>query len=258
MTFSRFPACLAGGLLLLAQGAFAQGAEQQSPQSAEQTGLDRSDDASPEIDADNMADSLNAGQQIRQSFTFTRTINGEVVETDKRTITYSRTDPVRPTESGRTPLQELQEAFNREVLTRTEAFEEAKLDFVTADINLDGALTADEFVGLVRTWRESDARSATADDRELARQRQYRAFIAEIDPEGAALDVEEAARRKYDFMSGASVTMSREDYIREYLLDFDSMDHDSDMILRGDELMMFRALNKGETLETADHREVAR
>lgn len=252
MTFSRFPACLAGGLLLLAQGAFAQGAEQQSPQSAEQTGLDRSDDASPEIDADNMADSLNAGQQIRQSFTFTRTINGEVVETDKRTITYSRTDPVRPTESGKTPLQELQEAFNREVLTRTEAFEEAKLDFVTADVNHDNVMTADEFVGLVMTWRETNARTAPATDQEIARQRQYQAFIEEIDPEGAAMDAEQAARQKYDFMSGASETMTREDYIREYLLDFDSMDHDNSMILRGDELMMFRALNRGETLTTEE------
>lgn len=246
MTYRKFHVVLAGGLSLLlsAPGALAQ--------TAGQPGQEPAGEPAPEINPDEMADSLNARQQIQQSFTFTRTINGEVVETDKRTITYSRTDPIRPTEGGKTPLQELQEAFNKEVLTRTEAFEEARLDFITADVNRDGVMTADEFVGLVMTWRENDARVAAASDEETARQRQYRAFIEEIDPEGAAMTIQQAARQKFDFMSGASDTMTREDYIREYLLDFDSMDHDNSMILRGDELMMFRALNRGETLATEE------
>lgn len=205
-----------------------------------------------EPDADNMADQLNARQQIKQSFTFTRTIDGKVVETDTKTVTYSRSDPVRPTEAGETPVESLKAAFDREVLTRTEAFEEAKLDFVIADQNRDNMMSADEFALLVESWRESGARDADvpAQDEETARQRQYRAFIEEIDPEGARQDAMERARQKFTYMAGPSPTLSREDYLREYLLDFDSMDADGDSILKGEELMTFRAVNRGETLST--------
>jgi hypothetical protein len=114
-------------------------------------------------------------------------------------------------------------------------------------------LTADEFALLVETWRESGTREADAppaEDEETARQRQYRAFIEEIDPEGAKQEAMARARRKFMYMAGAATSLSREDYLREYLLDFDSMDADGDTILNGEELMMFRAVNRGETLST--------
>ncbi len=57
------------------------------------------------------------------------------------------------------------------------------------------------------------------------------------------------AKQKFAFMAGAAQTLSLEDYIREYLLDFDAMDVNDDMILTGEELMRFRALNRGETLD---------
>ena len=50
-------------------------------------------------------------------------------------------------------------------------------------------------------------------------------------------------------MAGAADAMTLQDYIREYLLDFDSMDENQDTVLTGDELMRFRALNRGETLK---------
>lgn len=203
-----------------------------------------------EPNPDEMADLLNSRQQIKQSFTFTRTINGEVVETDQRTVTYSRKDPLRGTEAGESPLNALKEAFDSEVLTRTEAFEEARLDFVIADKNRDNLMTAEEFAALLETWRETGAHAANAPDEETARQRQYRAFVEELDPEGAKEDAETRAGQKFLSMAGASQTVSREDYLREYLLDFDSMDADGDGLLKSEELMLFRALNRGETVET--------
>lgn len=237
----------------------AAGAMAQTPPStteAEAALAPAAETAAPEVAAepnpDEMADSLNAQQQIKQSFTFTRTIDGKVVETDTKTVTYSRDDPMRPTEAGETALESLRQAFDREVLTRTEAFEEAKLDFVIADRDRDNTINADEFAALVETWRETGAHETTAPaaNEETARQRQYRAFIEEIDPEGAKQEAAERAKRKFMYMAGAAQYLSREDYLREYLLDFDSMDADGDSILKGEELMMFRAVNRGETLST--------
>ncbi|MEQ8176721.1 MAG: hypothetical protein RIA10_00160 [Amphiplicatus sp.] len=202
-------------------------------------------------DADNMASQLNARQQIKQTFTVTRTINGEVVETDQRTVTYSRSDPTRPSEAGSSVVEELLTAFNNEVLTRAEAFEEAKLDFVVADLDRDNLMSEQEFIGLVDTWRTNAARKAATTREQTARDRQYRAFIEELNPNMAAQESAVRASRKFAFMAGASPAMARDDYIREYLLDFDSMDSDGDGILRGEQLMEFRALNKGETLPAA-------
>jgi len=246
------------GAIFLAAAAFPASAQSDDPVSAEPLPAPVAEPsvseapaaASPEDDpdSDEYANRLNAGQQIRQDFTVTRTINGQVVETQTRTLTFSRGDPVRPTEAGGSPVEALIAAFNSELLTRTEAFEEARLDFVVADLDRDGKLTADEFAGLVEVWRTSAVRETPVSGPEQARDRQHRAFLDEIAPEGAQLAAENRARAKFAYMTGAAPTLSREDYIREYLLDFDSMDGDGDGMLRGEELMMFRALNRGETL----------
>lgn len=203
----------------------------------------------PELSEDEMADLLNSQQQLQQTFTLKRTINGEVVETEQRTVKFSRDEPYRETEAGMTTRERLIAAFDGEVLTRTEAFEEAKLDFTLADADRDGFMTAAEFSALVDSWRENDARQADAPDEETARQRQYEAFLAEINPEAAESQSEAYAREKFAFMAGAAEKISREDYLREYLLDFDSMDADKDTLLKDEELLRFRALNRGETIE---------
>lgn len=202
-----------------------------------------------EVNPDEMADDLNSSQQLQQSFTLKRTVDGEVVATEKRTVTYSRDMPYRETEAGRTTVERLKSAFEGEALTRTQAFEEAKLDFAIADKNRDDKLTAQEFAALVAGWRTNEIRQSGAPNSEIARQRQYDAFLEEIDPDAAHMQAEAYAKEKFTFMAGAAETLSLQDYIREYLLDFDFMDADRDAILIGEELMKFRALNRGETLQ---------
>ena len=197
---------------------------------------------------DDMADQLNSQQQLQQTFTLKRTVNGEVVETKKKTVTLSPGDPYRPTEAGETTLQQVRSAFDNEVLSRVEAFEEAKLDFTIADADRDGRMTAQEFSALVKTWRQTGERDAAAASGDTDREREYQALLAAIDPEAANNYDETNASAKFAFISGAQGSIAREDYIREYLLDFDTMDVDNDTFLKGDELMRFRAANRGETV----------
>ncbi len=206
-------------------------------------------EAPEETNPDEMADMLNSGQQLKQTVTLRRTVDGKLVETEKRTVIYDRNAPYRETEAGLSTLERLKRSFDGEALTRTEAFEEAKLDFVIADIDRDEKMTTEEFAALVESWRKNEARQADAPNKEIARQRQYDAFIEEIDPMAARQQTHAYAKQKFAFMAGAAQTLSLEDYIREYLLDFDAMDVNDDMILTGEELMRFRALNRGETLD---------
>ncbi len=199
---------------------------------------------------DDIADQLNSRQQLQQTFTLERTIDGKVVETTKKTVTLTPGAPYRPTEAGETTLQQVQSAFDSEVLTRVEAFEEAKLDFTVADTDRDGRMTADEFKALVDGWRQTGARDADAPTEEIARERQYKALLEAIDPEAAKAEHAAYAEAKFAFISGAQEAIAREDYIREYLLDFDTMDENDDTLLQGDELMRFRAAVRGETLES--------
>lgn len=257
MAASRISALLAG-FSLLAFPAVAQDAtppadmpEAAAPEAVAMPvdDVEANEGEAVEVNPDEMADMLNSSQQLKQTFTLKRTINGEVVETDKRTVTFSRDMPYRETEARQTTLEQLKASFDGEALTRTEAFEEAKLDFIVADTDRDEAMTAGEFAILVDSWRKNDARTADAPTEEIARQRQYDAFLEELDPSAAQMQTEAYAREKFAFMAGASEAMSLQDYIREYLLDFDSMDADKDTVLTGDELMRFRALNRGETLD---------
>lgn len=201
-----------------------------------------------EADPDNSADSLNSKQQLQQTFTLRRTINGEVVETSKKTVTLDSDVPYRPTEAGQTALQQVRAAFDDQVLTRVEAFEEAKLDFTIADSDLDGRMTADEFVSLVESWGETRAREPEFADDETDASGEDSVSVDTADIESSKMD-EKAARAKFAFISGASSSISREDYIREYLIDFDTMDKNDDTLLNEDELIEFRAANRGKTAE---------
>jgi len=261
MTLRALTWSIAGiGSLTMACGAFAQtsadalieieqiGEPAQAPDNIQETALEPAAPTEPAINPDEMADQLNGRQQLQQTVTLKRTINGEVVEREKRTITYKRGAPYRETEAGQSPLEALKTAFDGELLTRLEAFEEAKIDFTVADTDRNGLMTQEEFSALVESWRESGQPDDTAANREIARQRQYEAFLAEIDPAAAETPSDSPAVKKFKFMAGAADTVSRMDYIREYLLDFDAMDADKDTLLKDVELVRFRALNRGESL----------
>ena len=206
--------------------ASAQGDEDNAPKAndIEASDIEASDiEASDESDPDNSADDLNARQQLRQSFTFERRINGDVVEREQKAIVYDDNDPLRATEAGETPLDALRAAFDREQLTRTEAFEEAKIDFVLADADRDDLMTGEEFSRLsqIRAEREAGTDGAYTDD------------------------MAAHAARKFAFMAGAANGLDRAGYIREYLLEFDAIDSDGDGVLSGTELTDFRAASRG-------------
>ena len=90
---------------------------------------------------------------------------------------------------------------------------------------------------------------AKAPNKDVERQRNYAAFLSEIDPQAAEMQTKAFAREKFAFMAGAAESLTLQDFIREQLLDFDSMDTDKDMLLSGAELLRYRALNRGETVE---------
>lgn len=198
---------------------------------------------------DDSADLLNSQQQLKQTFTLERRMDGELIETKKQTVTLSPGVPYRPTEAGETVLEQVRAAFDQEALSRIEAFEEAKLDFTVADADRNDLMTVDEFTALVATWRGAGVREPVlASDAEDSRDRQYtdilEPIVAEVDP----AQERAYARAKFAYISGASPTISRQDYIREYLLDFDAMDENNDTVLQGDELLRFRAANRGESI----------
>ena len=198
-----------------------------------------------EVNPDELADDLNSRQQLQQTFTLKRTVNGET-ETAKRTVVYTDDIPVRASEASQSVREQLRESFDRELLTRVEAFEEAKIDFTLADSNNDGAMTKEEFSILVQTWNENAERHASAPNDEIEKQREYDAFLREITDDDTPLTSQKNARQKFQFMAGAAATITRADYIREYLLDFDAMDADKDTVLKDQELERFRSISRGE------------
>lgn len=242
-----FSSALAQGQNASEQNAGDQGASERGEASGPASAPVEEDSGA--VDPDESADLLNSQQQLKQTFTLKRRIDGQVVETTKKTVTLSPGIPYRPTEAGESVAQQLLSTFDNEVLTRVEAFEEAKLDFTIADIDRNRAMTADEFIGLVESWRAMGRDSLDSPEEDMARQRQYDALGDALDPATDKAPYEAYAKAKFDFITGASQTLSQEDYIREYLRDFDAMDVDNDMLLEGDELLRFRAANRGETLE---------
>ncbi len=192
------------------------------------------------MNEDEMASFLNSQQQIKQGVTLTRTIDGKVVETRSETIIYSPDDPVRDTEAALSPLERLKAEFASDALTRKEAYEEAKLDFVIADLNRDDRLDESEFVFLVKGWQE-----ATVSGSGRGR------FVdptPHADEMAAKAEHEQQARAKFAFIAGGAAGVSRKDYIREVLIDFDALDKSNDGVLTGTELLNFRAANRGESI----------
>ena len=199
-------------------------------------------------DSDDFANQLNASQQLQQTFTLQRTINGKVVETTRKTVNFDKSKPVRATEAGQTTLQRLTGDFDRAVLTRTEAFEEAKIDFTIADLDRDGFIDRDEFVFLVENWRASEDRGADAPTDDIQADREIQELLKIIDPERVAKTTQDTAIEKFSFWAGPAPHIDRKTFVTEYLRDFDAMDADEDSLLRGDELNRFRAQIRGERL----------
>lgn len=199
------------------------------------------------LNEDEMADYLNAQQQIKQGVTLTRTVNGQVVETKKETIIYSDGDPIRSTEAAQSALERLKADFDNQSLTRKEAYDEANLDFVIADQDRNGAMTADEFVHLVDSWRKSDATPPAAG--EMSRER-FVEYLEQSDPVAAGAESAAQARLKFELMAGAPLALDRKAYIGKVLADFDVLDADRDGLLTGVELLNFRAANRGEELRS--------
>lgn len=194
----------------------------------------------PAINPDEMADLLNSQQQIKQDVTLTRTVNGQVVETKTETVTYSKGDQLRDSEAGLSPLEKLKDEFDSQALTRKEALEEARLDFVVADQNRNEAVTADEFVFLVKGWESAEI-SGSGHGR----------FVDpyfHVDQETADAEHAAQARAKFTAMAGAELTLSKKAFTRKVIEEFEGHDANKDDILQGDELLNFRASVRGEPI----------
>jgi len=196
--------------------------------------------AAPQINEDEMADLLNSQQQIKQDVTLTRSVNGQIVETRKETVVYSKEDPLRGSEAGLSPLEKLKDRFDSQALTRKEALDEAKLDFVIADLDRDDAMTADEFSYLVKGWESAEI-SGSGHGR----------FVDpyfHVDPEAAEREHDEQARAKFAAMAGVDSSLGKKAFTRKIIEEFEKSDLDKDDLLRGDELLNFRASVRGEPI----------
>ncbi|MEZ5921295.1 MAG: hypothetical protein R3C60_08070 [Parvularculaceae bacterium] len=196
------------------------------------------------IDPDNMAAYLNAQQKIQQKVKLTRSIDGQVVETKEKTLTYSKDDPLTSTEAGQTALEKLKAEFDSETLTRKEAVDEAKLDFVVADTDRDGKMTPDEFAFLVEGWQSDEVEGGGRD--------RFVDPVQHASAEEAKSEHEKQARAKFAFMAGDKVALSSKQYLKAAMFDFDTFDTNNDGVLTGQELLHYREANRGEPVSIGE------
>ena len=195
-------------------------AETASPQAQNASADEETDDP------DAMADRLNGLQQLEQSITLRRRVGDAVVETETRTITLGRDDPVRPTEAARSPLEAARAEFDAAALTRLEAVSEAELEFAAADMDRDGFLSDAEFARLARETGVRFAGDAGPDDGALRMD-----FVAEIDARAAY----------FRALAGEDSRIGRNEYKARASSTFDAADANGDGVLMGAELGGFRA-----------------
>lgn len=194
----------------------------------------------PVMNEDEMADFLNSQQQLQQDVTLTRSVDGAVVETTKKTVVYSKEDPLRNTEAGMTPLARLKAEFDSQALTRKEAIEEAKLDFTVADLDRDDQMSIDEFGFLVKGWEDAAISG-------VGRGRFVDPYF-HVDEAAAKVEHAEQARAKFAEMAGADLALSRRAFVRNVSADFGKFDVDDNGVLQGEELLNFRAGVRGENI----------
>lgn len=196
----------------------------------------------PAINEDEMADLLNSQQQIKQDVTLTRTVDGKVVETKKETIVYAKDDPLRGSEAGLSPIEKLVAEFASQAITRKEALDEAKLDFVLADLDRDGAMTSDEFVYLVKGWEDAEITGSGSGSGRFVEP------YFHVDAQSAAAEHADLARAKFSAMAGAAPALSKKAFTRRVVAEFEQYDANKDDLLQGDELLNFRASVRGEPI----------
>lgn len=239
---------LASAALLITFGAASAQEAGDATAPAETTAAGEPAPEEPAIDADNMADLLNSQQQIKQDVTLTRSVDGKVIETRTQTVVYSKDDPLRATEAGLSPLDKLKAEFDSEALTRKEAIEEAKSDFVIADLNRDNEMSADEFVFLVKGWENAEITGSG--------QGRFVDPFFHVDEAEAAVEHEAQARDKFNAMAGVTegvaVSINRKMFQRSVLDEFEAHDLDKNEILQGDELLNFRAAVRGEAIPSGE------
>ena len=175
---------------------------------------------------DNIAASLNARQKIKQDFTLTHKVNGEVVETTKRSVTVTGTTP-RRTEAGVTLAERLSASYDRELLTRSEAYEEGKVNFALGDIDRDKKMSEDEFLRLLDTLKEHRD-DALNKDTSLRK-----SFIAELD--------DAAARTQFKAIAGERTLLDEKSFVLAFLAEFDRADTNKDGVVKDAELTTFRS-----------------
>lgn len=195
-------------------------------------------ETAPATNEDEMADLLNSRQQIKQDVTLTKSVDGKVIETKTQTIIYSKDDPLRDSEAGISPIERLKAEFDSQSLTRKEALEEARLDFVVADLDRNEDLTADEFVFLVKGWQDAEVAGA-------GRGRFVDPFF-HVDQATADAEHAAQARAKFTQMAGEAATINKKRFTRRIVEEFEAHDLDKDELLTGDELLNFRAAVRGE------------
>ncbi|MEO0400464.1 MAG: hypothetical protein AAF224_13705 [Pseudomonadota bacterium] len=227
--------------------------------------------------SDNVADDLNARQQLEQTVTFTRTINGAVVSTDKRTIEFDENAPTGMSEGRLSPIKTAADNYDAETLTRNEALDEARLDFSLADLNRDGSLSIDEFSAYVLTPTAASTDGAAQNTNDARRDQVNEAnsrteqFLAALDAELASETRAETAELLFnDFIGEAdAIERARNPKIRKpskddvrridarlfgvaYMKGFDRLDANEDGLLSGSELTDFRRHRNGFTALARD------
>jgi len=187
--------------------------------------------ASEDTDTDNIADDLNARQRVNPTATVKRVINGEVVETKKVPVP-DKAYPNQPTEAGLTAGEAVRLRVDRETLTRTEAAEEARLDFDVADQNNDSTVSLPEFEALYAV-RPIDPNYAMF----------FKRGDENAGEESPQLTGETATRLadRFFMMQGTDEKLSETGYVRHLINEFDLADQDGDGLLKGEELNRFRA-----------------
>ena len=266
MRHSGFPTVLACAALI-ASGAVAQTQTELQPTAVEPAPVadlepDDADPAPPtaasddEQSLDDLEDAitrqLNSGQKLERSFTLERYKNGELVDRSKRTVTIDEKKAERLRAAGASASEQVLSAYDGELLSRPEAREEAQSDFVLADRDANGLLTAAEFVALVDAWRRDPLRGGEPEIRGDSRDSRIEAFLAEISPAEEPSQPNASATQKFTLMAGPVAALSEEEYVREYLRDFDAADQDRDLLLSGDQLELFRALARGDAVRPTE------
>lgn len=181
---------------------------------------------------ENLANELTKRHTLRQEFTIKRIVDGEVVETTERSVAIDGSRPSLPTEAGQSIEAQLKESFDQELLTRTEALSEAKLDFALGDIDRDGLLSKQEFTRLIDLLQQAGGEE-TGRETSGGSDTEWRSFVDELDDPATPISFE-------DFAGSEDALLDEKQFTLGFLHQFDETDLDGDGLLAAEELARFR------------------